>query len=61
MKILSNYYYEWPLMQVMGNRHEPERVDNAIAQAGEIDRDYDMWVTLISYMIRIARQEMVRN
>lgn len=59
--ITLNDLIPFPLSTLIVGGHEPERVDDAIAQASEVDRDYDMWVTLIGYMIRIARQETARN
>lgn len=65
MKILSNYYYEWPLMAVVGNSHEPQWVEDVIARVSELDQqelnDIDALNLLTEFMIFVAWDGVGRN
>lgn len=65
MNITNNFYYDWPLVTLIGNSHEPQWVEDILARVRELDQqelnDIDALNLLTEFMIFVAWEEMVRN
>lgn len=59
MDITNNFYYDWPLVTLIGNSHEPQWVEDTLVRVNGLD--HDMLVVLTGYMIIVARDEAGRN
>lgn len=66
MNIANNFYYDWPLIVLIGNCYEPQWVEDVLARVRELDQRNKVFpdsalMVVMGYMVIMARDGMEKN